>query len=113
MFVLAAAQPQEVALEATSLGHGLLTYALLRDGLRGMKADRRPQDGRLTLAELLDYALEHVPRLRREVEGRRRVPKLSQEDSVVQQTVSAASQQPGRFNFAGESLEEVELISGR
>ena len=66
MSVLTAAQGYQAALEATRLGHGLLTYALVEEGLKTARADVAPKDGRIVTREWFDYAAERVPRLQRE-----------------------------------------------
>lgn len=63
MYILAAAQSTQAALEADELGHGLLTYALIEEGLKKTAADRTPKDGRVLMREWLDYATERVPQL--------------------------------------------------
>jgi hypothetical protein len=63
MYILAAAQSYQAALEADEFGHGLLTYALIEEGLKKTAADRSPKDGRVLLREWLDYATERVPQL--------------------------------------------------
>jgi hypothetical protein len=63
MRVLAASQASDVAFEDPQVGHGLLTYALCKDGLRGGKADFEPSDGRVTLGEWLRYGERRVPAL--------------------------------------------------
>jgi WD40 repeat protein len=63
MYILTAAQSNQAALEAAELGHGLLTYALVEEGLKKAAADRAPRDGRVLLQEWLDYATERVPQL--------------------------------------------------
>lgn len=71
MKILSATQADNVALELESLEQGLLSYALLEDGVLEGKADA-DRDGILRAAELLLYAEERVPELYREVrEGRR------------------------------------------
>jgi len=71
MRVLAASQADDFALESASLRHGLLTYALVVDGLDGQKADFQPKDGRVTLGEWLAYGVERVPDLHKRLqEGR-------------------------------------------
>lgn len=66
MHVLTAAQSYQAALEASRLGHGFLTYALVEDGLRAFSADFLPQDGRIDVGEWLDHAVERVPQLQTE-----------------------------------------------
>ena len=61
MYVLAAAQAYESAVELEKLGHGLLTHVLVREGLENMLADRNPRDGKLTIQEWLNYAVQEVP----------------------------------------------------
>ncbi|HUE80605.1 MAG TPA: caspase family protein, partial [Pyrinomonadaceae bacterium] len=62
MYILTAAQSYQAALEVSELGHGLLTYALVAEGLKKLSADR-DQNGEITQREWLDYAVERVPRM--------------------------------------------------
>lgn len=66
MYVLTAAQSYQAALEATQLGHGLLTYALVEEGLKAMTADGDPKDGVLVAKEWLDFATARVPQMQLE-----------------------------------------------
>jgi WD40 repeat protein/uncharacterized caspase-like protein len=66
MYILTASQSYQAALEAAPLGHGLLTYALVEEGLKQGKADDQPRDGKITDTEWLDYATERVPALQTE-----------------------------------------------
>ena len=61
MYILTAAQSYQAALEVTELGHGLLTYA--GRGRLLSRADASPRDGRVMLAEWLDYASARVPEM--------------------------------------------------
>jgi WD40 repeat protein len=69
MRILTATQADNVAMElpATAAGqpinHGLLSYALLEDGLGANKADFKPQDKTIFLDEWLEYAVADVPKL--------------------------------------------------
>jgi hypothetical protein len=63
MYIMTAAQSYQAALEADELGHGLLTYALVEEGLKKVAADRAPKDGLVFLREWLDYATVRVPQL--------------------------------------------------
>ncbi|NJD36657.1 MAG: hypothetical protein FIA96_17830 [Betaproteobacteria bacterium] len=63
MYVITAAQSHQAALEFDQLGHGLLTYALVMEGLGKGEADRQPKDGRIDVREWLDYASGRVPQL--------------------------------------------------
>ena len=63
MYILTAAQSYQAALEAAQLGHGLLTYALVEEGLKTAIADSEPKDGLLIAREWLDFATERVPQM--------------------------------------------------
>jgi uncharacterized caspase-like protein len=63
MYVLAAAQSYQAAMEPADLGHGLLTFALVEDGLKRAAADFAPKDGTILLREWLDFATQRVPEL--------------------------------------------------
>ena len=63
MYILTAAQSFQAALEAAQLGHGLLTYALVEEGLKTPIADNQPKDGVLIAREWLDFATERVPQM--------------------------------------------------
>ncbi len=62
--ILAATQSDDVAIEDESKGHGLLTYALVQQGLTdsGGKADL-DGDGKILLDEWLRYGVKHVTSL--------------------------------------------------
>jgi uncharacterized caspase-like protein len=66
MYILTAAQSYQAALEAAQLGHGLLTYALVEEGLKTAIADNEPRDGLLSAREWLDFATERVPQMQEE-----------------------------------------------
>jgi WD40 repeat protein len=63
MYILTASQSYQAALEASQLGHGLLTYALVSEGLDKREADDDPHDGKILDREWLDYATARVPDL--------------------------------------------------
>ncbi len=63
MYVLTAAQGYQAALEVKELGHGLLTYALVEEGLKTPAADKAPKDGKIVAREWIDYATVRVPEL--------------------------------------------------
>jgi WD40 repeat protein/uncharacterized caspase-like protein len=66
MYILTAAQSYQAALEAAQLGHGLLTYALVEEGLKTPAADNEPKDGIVNAREWLDFATERVPQMQEE-----------------------------------------------
>ena len=63
MYILTAAQSYQAAMEASKLGHGYLTYALVEEGLKKGAADTEPRDGSVAAREWLDYATERVPQM--------------------------------------------------
>jgi uncharacterized caspase-like protein len=63
MYILTAAQSYQAALEAAQFGHGLLTFALVEEGLKTPVADNEPKDGILNAREWLDFATERVPQM--------------------------------------------------
>jgi hypothetical protein len=90
MYILTAAQSYQAAQEASTLGHGLLTYALVEEGLKQAAADSDPKDGEVWVREWFDYASTRVPNMQLEkmklargvglnlsfVEGEERIPDL-------------------------------------
>jgi hypothetical protein len=64
MYVLAAAQSREAALEAGGrYGHGLLTYTLIEEGLKTRLPLYDGSSTRLTLRQWFDFAVKRVPEL--------------------------------------------------
>ena len=67
MQIITASQAENVALESELVQHGLLTYALVSEGLENLEADFQPADGQITLSEWLEYGTGRVPDLYRQV----------------------------------------------
>lgn len=63
MYILTAAQGFQQAQEISRLGHGLLTYALVEEGLKDGNASNG--DGVVHVRDWLDYAAQEVPQLQR------------------------------------------------
>lgn len=63
IYILTAAQAYQAALEASELGHGFLTYALVEEGLKNGEADRAPKDGKVLIREWVDFAVGRVPEM--------------------------------------------------
>ncbi len=63
MYILTAAQSYQAAQEVSQLGHGLLTYALVEEGLKQSAADADPKDGEVWVREWFDYASTRVPNM--------------------------------------------------
>ena len=66
MYILTAAQSYQAAQEASQLGHGFLTYALVEEGLKQSAADNDPKDGEVWVREWFDYASTRVPTMQLE-----------------------------------------------
>ena len=81
MYILAAAQGDEAALELSNYEHGLLTYALVEEGLKKFKADDAPKDGQILLREWLDYTTIRLPEL--QIDGMRRMAAMGRDISIV------------------------------
>ncbi len=89
MQVLAASQADDVAIESVRIRQGLLTYALVKDGLEQGRAAR---DGVVTLGGLLAYAAERVPGLYREV----LTGEVRDADGAAARNVGAVRPRPGQ-----------------
>jgi WD40 repeat protein len=110
MRILTATQTDNVAFEDKNVRQGLMTYALLQDGLGAWKADYKPQDKSIMLPEWLGYGVERVPRLYEEV----RVGRSSNKDvRIIRGTTDPSEwdndkiQQPSLFDFARRRREVV------
>ncbi|WP_316188407.1 MULTISPECIES: caspase family protein [unclassified Bradyrhizobium] len=110
MRILAASQADDVALESNKLKQGLLTYALVHDGLAagpdGKRAADTNHDGKVTIAEWLRYGEQHTPTLFEDIRAGRKDVTYVGRDSVVepgfQQKVADHAQTPALFDFARE-----------
>ena len=113
MRVLAASQAEDIALESAKLRHGLLTYAMLHEGLSNRAADRAPEDRWIDLHEILQYAVERVPVLYREILDGSFVAAgrgLSAFRPVTEQ-FSPKVQQPSLFDFSrGEHNLRIQIV---
>jgi WD40 repeat protein len=111
MRVLAASQADDVALEVGKLQQGLLTYALMQEGLLQGRADKN-KDGKTTLDEWLGYGVERVPAIYEDLKAGR-VVALKNKDlrlTAVQIGPSIkknAFQQPQLFDFKRKKYEIV------
>jgi WD40 repeat protein/uncharacterized caspase-like protein len=102
MRILAASQAADVAWEYDLLQHGLLTYALVHDGLEGGQADYKPKDGKVTLAEWLGFGAERVPKLDQAIrEGHlKEIGVTESRDITISTTAATTFQHPVLFDFA-------------
>jgi hypothetical protein len=116
MRILAASQADDVALENEKLQQGLLTYALMHDGIDAEQADYDPKDGKVTLEEWLRYALERVPSLYEEVKlGQVQTFAKGSKDTGVNESLTGGAsslkkngfQQPSLFDYKRHSQKVV------
>jgi len=108
MRILAASQADDVALESEKLKQGLLTYALVHDGLEAKQAVK-PGTKEITLDSWLEYGSERVPTLYEEVlKGKVQTFDEGPKDVRIDEQLSggtstlkrpSAFQQPSLFNF--------------
>jgi WD40 repeat protein/uncharacterized caspase-like protein len=115
MRILAASQADNVALEIQNLHQGLLTYALVWEGLRPgdggkLKADLNG-DGVVTLEEWLKYGEQRTPSLYEDAKAGK-VKMVSRDSTVnaafIDQTTQRA-QTPALFDFHKKN-DDVQLI---
>jgi hypothetical protein len=104
MRILAASRIGEYAIETPDTRLGLLTYALVRQGLEARGADYN-HDGKILLSEWLTYANDEVPKIWRSwqagtfeggLKGTKRLAKL--DDALSH----PSGQQPALFDFGGQ-----------
>jgi WD40 repeat protein len=127
MKILTATQSDNVALENNRIKQGLLTYALIQDGINARQADYKPKDKIISINEWLSYGVERVPKLYEEVrpgsvqnfgKGAGQQPNLvmiSQNgksiSKALEEVVMAAKvQQPSLFDFT-RRRREVTLVN--
>lgn len=132
MRILTATQTDNVAWEYPSLKQGMLTYALLHDGIEAGQADHN-KDKTITLGEWLEYGVDRVPKLYQEVLTNSLqtfgLPAISQPnlnvasdqcgtpggrkelvEILLAQTKSRVGQQPSLFDF---TKKKPEVVLGR
>lgn len=109
MRILAATQADDVALEVGKLQHGMLTYALVRNGLEQAQADFRPKDGAVHLGEWLHYAIDGVPRLAQQVIEQQQSGRGVQLKARGSEQSLKDLQQPALFDFRRSRARELRL----
>lgn len=109
MYILTASQSYQLATESSALGHGYLTYALVEDGIRAGRADRSPADGKITMREWFDYAIERVPTIFTAEKERKR--QLAREKDTPAPRVTNESGQVPRVFYRREQDRKPWLVS--
>jgi len=99
IYILTAAQAYQAALEASELGHGFLTYALVDAGLKNGEADREPKDGKVLIREWVDFAVGRVPEMQAAALRGSRGLKIvfAQEDEKISEPAKRNLQRPRVF----------------
>ena len=121
MRILAASQAEAVALESDLIKHGVLTYALIQEGLEAERADHEPKDKRIFAGEWLTYGEARVPELYRLIRSGQ-ADKLANSvgqkgqiyhftpDSINKKERSINVQQPTLFDFTKNESDFVLTI---
>lgn len=109
MRILAATQADDVALELGSLQHGVLTYALVRNGLEKSEADYRPKDGAVQMGEWLHYATDGVPRLVQQMLDDQQTGRGLKFKTRGSEESIKTLQQPALFDFRRSRAQELRL----
>lgn len=100
MRILAASQADDVALESDLIKQGLLSFALVDNGLEGKQADFKPKDKKITLEEWLSYGVNRVPSLAEEVKTGKVVASRGEVRTFSGELKKKrAIQQPALFDF--------------
>jgi uncharacterized caspase-like protein len=95
MYILTASQNYQLALEFEQLGHGLMTFALVEEGLKGF-VPGVGRGGELDVREWLDYAARRVPELQQNmVSESRSIQRGSEQENSTLRAIAA--QQPRVF----------------
>lgn len=105
MRILAASQADEYALESEQTKQGLLSFALVTNGIEAFEADNAPIDQKIMLDEWLHYGVERVPGLADEVRtGKVRVAGKGGRGVIRVSSTGTGkprpAQQPALFDFA-------------
>jgi len=83
------------------VGHGILTYALIEEGLKTAEADEEPTDGEVDVREWLEYAARRVPEIQQSLESHTRelehVRAKDGDEAVLRAEQNSSSQHPRLF----------------
>jgi uncharacterized caspase-like protein len=98
MRILTATQADDLAMGAGALKQGLLTYALVKDGIESGKADFKPADKKITVSEWFEYGESRVPKLYEEIIKGEVVSEIK--DFVQAKFEVIRRQRPSLFDFS-------------
>lgn len=113
MQILTATQAANVAVESASIGHGLLSYALLSDGLGKSRADFRAKDNEILLKEWLQFGEYRVPFLYEDLaKGKLRSVGI-RAGIYGGRNKAPAFQKPSLFDFRKKKTKIVLSVPGR
>ena len=97
MYVLTAAQSDEVAFESAGLKHSYLAYALVEEGIKSGAADA-DHNGQIVLTEWFNYATDRVPQIHTKKQvGGKQLEEVDDDEKRVQR--------PRVFNMRESSAE--------
>jgi hypothetical protein len=119
MRVLAASKAKESAVErGGQIGDGLLSYALVQNGLVHGLADWRPKDGKITIGEWLGYGEKRVPELFTEGEAKGAIqvmgaPEGTRDAYLGAKRTPGRYQQPVLFDFSKDPLRDQITLVGK
>ncbi|HIJ97023.1 MAG TPA: PQQ-binding-like beta-propeller repeat protein [Desulfuromonadales bacterium] len=106
--ILAGTQVDNFANEYPQIGHGLLTYTLLEEGLNAGKA-KKDDSGLIAMKQWLDYGVSEVPRIYGALEsGNYRTPKgaIVRAGNLLKK-LNITTQRPALFDFRRTQSDEL------
>jgi len=117
MRILAASKSEQSAVEREGVEHGLLSFALLDEGLKQGLADFQPKDGKILMSEWLAYGEQEVPKLFQEGDAKGAIQKKGGPETAKDGYHGAKQtplqlQQPVLFDFS-KNRSEVVLVRER
>ena len=115
MRILAASKSEQSAVEREGNKHGLLSYALIEEGLQQGLADFQPKDGKILMSEWLAYGEQEVPKLFTEGDAkgviqRKGSPETEKDGYHGTKQTPLEYQQPVLFDFSKDPS-DVALVT--
>jgi hypothetical protein len=113
MKLLVAAQAQQQAVEASRLGHGVLTFALVDEGLgsTAREADTDPKNGVVDLSEWLGRAALRVPEIQSDILTGLGRPVTVEADMKANSAKSSGPQVARLYLRKGQARKAVAVVS--